>query len=822
MASPAEEERAHLLARSAAESIRAGHLSDAARTLREATSTAPENATVQATWATLKQEQDHSPLLDACRKWMKTRDDKQDGERALERVRGQRLSYAAAEQAMHLLLQCGGESDTLDSITAELLQYQSAQQILARRLQEHPTATFYQLFERGDGSMDGVLRVLLNRSAWPSNAEFIQGHRDAFMLSLAMMMEEALDHPERAMKGIAGLLTAHAPHLNGIIDSDGFEVILSSLDIRLPVSLRSQATLASVKLLELAPENAQNLISTFVTSRVSTSTTDGLIVAFSAAAAIFPVATPIAAALFLTDGFVSGLLPLVQAKRSQKLEQAALELISTACIDKTCRDTINRHCRAMLEDIVATTTDERNCGLAAVVMVKLGDEPLAGGGPQAAALGKINRGDLLSRFRATVINLETSHKQDAIEGLAYASLQPKVREELANDGEFLSRLNAIMAASNAPNFVLFGGLTILINLTAYLPIQSDEEKRMAQLKAYANTTKPADPDPLQGEAFVSKRCSKVLDSGIVPLLAASSKRASLGVLSQMMQLLLSLSQAKTHRGLMAQQGCVKLALQVWERTIAPEHAHAPSNFSGCSRDSAHVLARILISVNPHHVFFAASALPSSSAIRPLISLFEPDRNGSADTPPLLATFEALLALTNLASMDDDTRVSVGRLAWDKIHDDFVLSSNTLIRRAAVELICNLVASPLIAERLAESSSRARARLRILLAMADVDDASTRSAAGGALAMLLGWQPVLEAVLMQERGVDLLLGLCKDGSEEIRHRGVVCIQSLVSTEMGKSAVRQRKGVEVVRELVRASRHPEVIHVGADTLQALLAD
>lgn len=484
MASTTDSEKAIELAQQANELTKLGKLPDAARLLRQASTLAPDHASIKQGWITLKEEEGKSELLGVCRAWVKSQDDA-DGDKALAIVRAQGLRENEAEQAMEVLFDFKGEDDLLDQVTGELLQSISAQRWLAKEVQERPTHMYYELFERGDDSIDGLLKTMLNRALWPNDETFVQGHRDIFMLSLAMMMEEALEHPERAMKGVAQLLAHHAEHLHGIIDADSFEVILTSLDIRLPNSLRSQATLATIKLYELAPSTAQDLVSKFVTNRVQKSYAEDLVVAFSAAAAIFPIAVQPAAQLFLTEGFVSTLVPLVEGKKSLKLEQAVLELISASCVDKNCREAVNRHCRTWLEDIVGTSPDKKRSNLAALILVKLGEEQPNTDGPVIVTPGKVDQDDLIASFKSMVIGSDTSSKPDSIEGLAYASLQPKIREDLANSPKFLKRLLESMGEASAHSNVLFGGLTILTNLTAYLPIQSDEEKRMDQLKAYS-------------------------------------------------------------------------------------------------------------------------------------------------------------------------------------------------------------------------------------------------------------------------------------------------------------------------------------------------
>lgn len=227
-------------------------------------------------------------------------------------------------------------------------------------------------------------------------------------------------------------------------------------------------------------------------------------------------------------------------------------------------------------------------------------------------------------------------------------------------------------------------------------------------------------------------------------------------------------------------------------------------------------------MNPAHVF--SSTLPATSALRPLTSLLIQDPE--AETRDLLPTFEALLALTNLASTEEDTvRESLIRSSWQKI-EDLLLSQNTLIQRASVECICNLMASPSGVAKFADGSPPAKNRLHILLALADVEDLATRRAAGGALAMLTEWDRAAEAVLLKERGAKILVDLCKDEDEGIRHRGVICLLNLVSVPdsgvkaRAMEAITKADGVEVLKGLLRKSRDQEVLGAGVEVLKILL--
>ncbi|RMZ73570.1 actin cytoskeleton organization (Cro1) [Pyrenophora seminiperda CCB06] len=812
MPTSSEEERALQLAEKASESTRAGELAVAARYLREASSIAPEHPQIKAAWVALKEEEGKSELLAICRDWVKSRDEA-DGDKALKAIRRHDVTQKEAEQAMEILFDFKGEDDILDHVSGELLQNPGAQMWLARAVREQPTRIYYEMFERGDDSIDGMLKVLLNRAIWPDDESFKTGHRDVFMLSLAMMMEEALEHPERAMKGIAQLLAHYVEHLKGIIDADSFDVILSSLDIRLPASLRSQATLASIKLFELAPDTAGELISKFVTARAKKGEANDLVIAFSAAAAIFPVAVTSAAALFLTDGFVSTLVDRVKSKKSHNLEQATLDLISAACVDKNCREAISKHCREWLEDMVAECPNKKRANLAALILVKLGEEQPAEDGPRIVRAEKVHQSDLIASFKSMVIGGDTSSKQDSVEGLAYASLQPKVREDLSKSQKFLKRLVETMSDANSPKNIVFGGLTIFVNMTQYLPLQSEEEKRIAQLKAYANVQKPTDLDELLNDENVAIRCKRILEAGIVPLLVQVCKKGSPSILTQSSLILLSLSKDSKNRGTMAQQGAVKLLIHIWEHISSTNDASTTTTPfpPGALATTAQALSRLLISTNPSHVFNAA--LPSTSAIRPLLSQLTRTESPTWQ----LHAFEALLALTNLASLDRTTQDHILRQTFDTVVDDLLLSNNTLLRRAATQLICNLMASPLCIANFADPASpRAKHRLHLLLAMTDVDDGATRSAAGGALAMLLSVDVAVLEFLKQEKSVEWVLGLCRDGDEGIRYRGFVCLRSVVAVEEGREKAKEKGAVEALKVLLRESNSQEIVAVGVETL------
>ncbi|CAM1509187.1 Fc.00g029260.m01.CDS01 [Cosmosporella sp. VM-42] len=632
-----------------------------------------------------------------------------------------------------------------------------------------------------------------------------------------------------------------------VIDGDCVDTVLCYLDMRQPDIVRGHATLSTSAYLKAAGDEGAERLSAFFFDRVRRGTYDDYIVAFCVAAATFPIVPDLTAELFLNEGFLPTLGSLMRRKwKSRKVETACLEMLNAACMNSQCREAINKYCIEWLEEVVDQDLTEvvrsmnadpnlQNDGgsitmrrhseqvqyLAAVILAKLRavpSHPIPGDPNQPrieSAVTSIE--DLSGMFTKMILSDEDHGRQHSIEGLAYASLQPKIKETVARNKELLQKLLKTLENAQPRSPTTYGALSIFVNLTRYLPTMTEEQKKMSQLKAYANAAgKLGGPDPLNDDEHVAKRCKMVFDAGVTPVLVTHGRNGSPASLSLAISIIFALSATKTLRAQLAQQGAVKLLLAAW--MTLPAQTEGPAR-----RLAAQALARILISTNPALVFGGNRSNPANAAIRPLVSIIPPDP--AAETRDLLPSFEALMALTNLASMEDeDTRRTIVALAWTQVEEQ-LLASNALVAKAAVELVCNLVQAPEAIALYAEDSIKARNRLHILLALADAEDAGTRSAAGGALASLTSFEPVIRGIIHRERGIKVVLGLCVDDDENIRHRGVVVVLNMVTpdTETGKLArekVKDDDGVEVLKECLKKSRRPEVLEVTVQTLKALL--
>ena len=798
------DERATTLAREAIALSQSGETEKASRKLREAAALGHDNSDVHEAFLSLHKDQNASPLLADCRRYALYHNEKA-GEEAINylKVQGQAVTNAQAVECIQILLETKPAtlSSSQDVLLAELVrQSREVRLYVASQMLLSTTEFFDNLYDRGDQSANCLRTIVLDSSLWTSEELRLQVEDDLFQLFLAKLMESGHDLDGRALRGIALLLMADANRLQAFVDDEGFEAILSSLHIQLPADVRGQATVVFSKLLEATEDMAHKAFSRYVTSHVAKQKNDDLVLAFSAAASIFPVAPALTAPHFLTEGFLPSIMPQLSRKASAAIvADAFLALLNAACIDDACRKSISHHCGSWLADRVSNGTDKQSA-VAATVLAKLrasssSQEPRSTSNhapPQDD--GSVN--ELVVLMKKSLRSEDQQTMPESIEGLAYSSLKHNVKEDLAGDASFLKTLTRILELNTNKPEIVVGGLSIISNLTQYRPNLSEEQKKMSQLKAYANAAKAPEPNPLDNDTHVSGRCAKVVQAGVVPVLTKLGKSGSLAVKQLVAKITLSLSRNAKDRGTIAQQGAVKLLIALQQSNGKEDDKHTALRF-----DSAHALARILISLNPSHVFAAGTTPHLTSAIPPLADLLKPESGPVLSDQPrdLLPVFESLLALTNLASSPDPAAVnSIIRIAWDDV-EDLLLSNNVMIRRAACELTCNLAAHPSGAARFADGTRRAGQRLHMLLALADVDDMATRRAAGGALAMLTEEPAAISSILDVPRGAEILLGLCHDDESDVVQRGLVCVKNVISAEgdIGERGKRAMRDAEAKR-------------------------
>lgn len=309
MSSGATSDHTNALLAKADEAIKANELQRASEALREASHLDSGNEQVKQRWAALQKLDAGGNALGLLRNYLGSQD-AEAGSKALEAVKAKQLPKGDAVQAAELLLRVNISQKCLDAITGTLLSRNvEARKLVATRLSVEPTEIFQLLFERGEQSFSALAMLPVENVLWSTTDRQAAAQQDVFRLCVATLIEAGAEHIERAMRAIARLFNFAPDLLAPLVDADVTDAILSSLDIRLPQALRSQAMLATSKLLEATKDRGEELFSGFITGRAAKQTNEDLIIAFSAAAAAFPVIPTVAGRLFLIDGFVQQLVP---------------------------------------------------------------------------------------------------------------------------------------------------------------------------------------------------------------------------------------------------------------------------------------------------------------------------------------------------------------------------------------------------------------------------------------------------------------------------------------------------------------------------------
>lgn len=342
-----------------------------------------------------------------------------------------------------------------------------------------------------------------------------------------------------------------------------------------------------------------------------------------------------------------------------------------------------------------------------------------------------------------------------IEGFACSGLLSSVRNRVADqslgDNSVIEQLVALLKRS--PGVTAYAILAILLELARFpiKPTQEDQQKTKLRIKSFGRSVMDAEDGKdlsdenrkLAARKLSGKICDQILATSVVSWIALNATKFSYAAHEQLALLLRELTshQDGQRRERLANQGAAVTAMYLWVLSKPkPLNAHMKSV-------AAASISKILATVEPSIALTGKVA--KTVVIPPLV---EQISNEHSDRPNL-ETFEALRALTNLSSEDDTPlRTNLALKAWPKIPDAFN-SEFLQIRRSSLELVCNLVTVPAGAEPLLQGNAESKGLLSILGSSIIVDDAESRLAAAGALAILSEWETAAELIGHNRECVD---------------------------------------------------------------------
>ncbi|XP_047538190.1 protein unc-45 homolog B [Vanessa atalanta] len=338
----------------------------------------------------------------------------------------------------------------------------------------------------------------------------------------------------------------------------------------------------------------------------------------------------------------------------------------------------------------------------------------------------------------------------AAEGLSYLTLDADVKEKLVDDKPALQSL--IELAKTGDQSCLYGVVTTLVNLcNAY-----DKQELMPEMLELAKFAKHHIPEQheLDDPDFVNKRLTILCKAGVTSGLVALSKTESHNSRELIARVLNAICGLQELRGMVVQQGGAKILIPM---------ALEGTNIG--KKQAAQALARIGITINPEVAFPGQRNL---EVVRPLVSLLHPDCTA-------LENFEALMALCNLAGMNETTRNRILKEGGLSKIELYLYEDHMMLQRAAAQCICNLVQS----EEVVKTYEGNNDKTKYLYLLCQEEDTDTVLAAAGALCMLTSISKTCCRKLLDlQSWVESLRCLLANPNNEVQYRGVYMLYNII--------------------------------------------
>ncbi|KAF9377688.1 hypothetical protein CPB97_010012 [Podila verticillata] len=581
----------------------------------------------------------------------------------------------------------------------------------------------------------------------------------------------------------------------------------------------------------------------------------------------------IGAGLLNKEGLLGELMDCIELE-PEEIQISLTETLSMACSDTKTRTAIGLHCGEFLKSIVhkGATKNQHLKGAAAVALTKISlaesrKDPTVGmaglEGDAKAGSNNIGSAEEEANLAKLFSGLLKDDKNDnnsaiqvnAVEGLAYASIQPAVKHLIISDKALLLSLFQL-AEDTKSNPLKYGLIIIFNNLTAFRKRLSPEQEQMLKLKKMAGVLPKSDSgrlsnqeqdDPLEDEPVVNQRNITLTKLGIMPALHAISHQASENIAQSLAMVLRNLITPTETRGLLVQQGVVRLLIPMALKQASPQQKGASESTKTASTQA---LAKLCITLDPR-LTFKNQRVPE--LVKPFIWLL--------DSTDQLCQFESLMALTNLGSMGDVQILSliVQESGIEKM-ENLQFSEHTLVRRAATESLCNMIFFEPVFEQYSDPKT-GKHKIHLMLALCDADDFMTRRAASGALAVLSTSPQVCQMIMDQERGLEILTSLTSLGvipktmskaeaekveakaiedvmsgqdavavvdhdvavgrMDELRHRGAECFKNLVTIggKVMSEKIAAQGGIQMLANLVQSSKSEAVQYCAVEALKGM---
>lgn len=360
-------------------------------------------------------------------------------------------------------------------------------------------------------------------------------------------------------------------------------------------------------------------------------------------------------------------------------------------------------------------------------------------------------------------------KKWSVEGLSYLSLDADVKEELCNDDAALKALYDMVKMAKGDMTIAYPTIGCFMNLSNAAEKSDDILPEMEEIARFAKHHVPESHELDKAEP-TKKRIQKLVKHGLISILSVFTHTDHVlvteGLREMIARVMLECCEDKENRGVIMAQGGGKTLLSLSKKNITDK-----GRLTACQ-----AVARLAITTNPVMAF---PGQQTYEAIRSQLHLLKQEQQVDRSS---LMNFEALMALTNLASIDDGHRnkiVTTPEMVY--CIESLALEQHDMLRRAAVQLMCNLLMCQKYRDLYRETREEATScdRLKLLVLMCQEDDDETRSAAAGGLATLTSYNPehckrVKSVAESWQLSVNII---ALDEDPGIRHRALVFLKNI---------------------------------------------
>nr|VZH93415.1 unnamed protein product [Spirometra erinaceieuropaei] len=393
----------------------------------------------------------------------------------------------------------------------------------------------------------------------------------------------------------------------------------------------------------------------------------------------------------------------------------------------------------------------------------------------------------------------------AIDGLAFLSLNAEVKEVIVHDELLVSAIFKV--AEMGLLDAAFPLASLLANLT-----NSFEEKEitpeMLELAKYAKQHVPQKHE-LDAPNVVTARRQLLLDLGLpsclynlTTKLATGTAAAQPGIRALISRVYLSAAECVEKRGLLVSAGAGKALLNLALDNNTEEGKLA----------AAQALAKLTITSDPRITFAGQRSL---EVIRPILQLLRIDCTA-------LQNYEGLLALTNLASLDEAHRSRILSEKGLAAVEHYMFEEHEQLRCAATECFANLALHhatvvgcggtlPLeeyasMGKNIVTASGSERVKLLMLFCL-NSEDVFLLRAASGALATMSYDPGIIKKITEVSNWFEILQAIAAHPAPAIQHRGAHLLSNMI--EHGERSLAEHLARSSMLEVLMAlSQQPSI--------------